>query len=160
VKFKWEREFCNHEKEFLENEKLNLLNKNILNKDSRDYFIKSMWRDIIKRQFNFKKLKVNFLKIYLDFTHIVFNASKFEKIQLWTNFQNRFNDEIMNHIIHYILQMIEIDEEYLYEYEKSSLTLMNDVQLFTNNNSMLKKNEQINETIQSFLLISYKEISQ
>ncbi len=37
----------------------------------------------------------------------------------------------MNHIIHYTLQMIEIDEEYSYEYEKSSLTLMNDVQLFT-----------------------------
>jgi hypothetical protein len=47
----------------------------------------------------------------------------------------------MNHIIHYILQMIEIDEEYSYEYEKSSLTLMNDVQSFINNDSMLKKNE-------------------
>jgi hypothetical protein len=45
----------------------------------------------------------------------------------------------MNHIIHYILQIIEIDEEYSYEYEDSSLTLMNDVQLFTNNDSMLKK---------------------
>ncbi len=66
----------------------------------------------------------------------------------------------MNHIIHYILQIIEIDEKYSYEYEESSLTLMNDVQLFTNNDSILKKNEQINETIQSFLLISYEEINQ
>jgi hypothetical protein len=56
--------------------------------------------------------------------------------------------------------MIEIDEEYSYEYEESSLTLMNDVQLFTDNDSMLKKNEQINEATQSFLLISYEEISQ
>jgi hypothetical protein len=100
VKFKWKREFCNHEREFLEDEELSLSNRNILDKDSRDYSIESMWRDIIRRQLNFEKLRVNFLKIYLDFTHIVFNASKLEKIQFWTNFQNRFNDEIMNHIIH------------------------------------------------------------
>ncbi len=145
VKFKWERELCNHEREFLEDEGLSLSNRDILDKDPRDYPIKSMWRDTIRRKLNYEKLRMNFLKIYLDSTHIFFNAPKPEKIQPWTNFQNRFNDEIMNHIIHYTLQMIEIDEEYSYEYEESSLTLMNDVQLFTDNDSILKKNDQINE---------------
>ncbi len=57
--------------------------------------------------------------------------------------------------------MTDADKKYSYEYEESSLTLMNDVQLSTNKDAQLKKNDsnkKNDEKTKSSLITSYDEI--
>ncbi len=64
--------------------------------------------------------------------------SRFEK-----KIQNHFNNSTNIHNIYYTLQMIDTNENFSYEYEDSSLTLINNVQLRTNKNSKIKQNVSI-----------------
>ncbi len=57
--------------------------------------------------------------------------------------QNHFNNSTNTHNIYYTLQMIDTNEDYSYEYENSSLTLIDDVQLKANKNSKIKQNVSI-----------------
>ncbi len=67
---------------------------------------------------NFRKIKRNFLKIYVnETTNVVYNASKSKKIRFWKEIQKHFFNETIEHVIHYTLQGIDTNEKYSYEYD-------------------------------------------
>jgi hypothetical protein len=78
-----------------------------------------------------------------DDNNILYNAIKSKIVKIWQEIQNHFNNSTNIHIIYYILQMIDTNENYSYEYEDSSLTLIDDVQLKANKNSKIKQNVSI-----------------
>ncbi len=141
---KWKRKLRQHEKEHLKFERLILSTINIVDKNSKDYLLRSMWRDTIRRQLRFSKLQIDFLTIHVnDDSNILYNATKSEIVKIWQEIQNHFNNSTNTHIIYYTLQMIDTNENYSYEYEDSSLTLIDDVQLRANKNSKIKQNVSV-----------------
>jgi hypothetical protein len=160
---KWKRKLRQHEKEHLKFEELILSIINIVNKNSRNYLLKSMWKDTIRRQLKFSKLQINFLTIHVnDDSNILYNAIKSKIVKIWQEIQNHFNNSTNIHIIYYILQMIDTNENYSYEYEDSSLTLIDDVQLKANKNSKIKQNvsiDTITEKKMSSLIVFDSTIS-
>jgi hypothetical protein len=141
---KWKRKLRQHEKKYLKFEELILSIINIINKNSKNYFLRSMWKNTIRRQLRFSKLQINFLTIHVnDDNNILYNAIKSKVVKIWQEIQNHFNNSTNIHIIYYTLQMIDTNENYLYEYENSSLTLIDDVQLRANKNSKIKQNVSI-----------------
>jgi hypothetical protein len=128
-----------HEKKHLKFAELILSIINIINKNSKDYFLRSMWKNTIRRQLKFSKLQINFLTIHVnDVNIILYNAIKSKIVKIWKEIQNHFNNSTNIHIIYYTLQMIDTNKNYSYEYENSSLTLIDDVQLRANKNSKIK----------------------
>jgi hypothetical protein len=141
---KWKRKLRQHEKKHLKFKELILSIINIINKNSKDYFLRSMWKNTIRRQLRFSKLQINFLTIHVnDDSNILYNAIKLKIVKIWQKIQNHFNNLTNIHIIYYTLQMIDTNESYSYEYENSSLTLIDDVQLRANKNSKIKQNVSI-----------------
>ncbi len=159
---KWKQTLRQHEKEHLKFEELILSITNIIDKNSKDYSLKSIWRNTIRRQLRFSKLQINFLTIHVnDVNIILYNAIKSEVVKIWKKIQNHFNNSTNIHNIYYTLQMIDTNESYSHEYEDSSLTLIDDVQLKANKNSMIKQNVSIvtiTEQKMSSLIVSYSTI--
>jgi hypothetical protein len=154
---KWKQTLRQHEKEHLKFEELILSTINIIDKNSRRYFLRSMWKDTIRRQLRFSKLQIDFLTIHVnDVNIILYNVIKSKIVKIWKEIQNYFNNSTNIHIIYYTLQMIDTNENYSYEYEDSSLTLINDVQLRANKNSKIKQNVLIvtitKQKISSFIV--------
>ena len=99
--------------------------ESVFKTDPRQYHNRVQWRDDIRRELLFEKLRINFISINVttgDFeNNILFKGSG----SLWTTIVNRLKKaQAGNNIIFiYTLKPIDLDKKYSFEFNELSLTL-------------------------------------
>lgn len=162
VDTKWERALRQHEIDFIKYEGLTLPTVSNLAKDPTAYPNGALWRDTIRRQLKFAKLKVDFLTMKTDYEpgNWIFSLTEPENVLSWGQFLERLPQTDVSLI--YTLQVVDGDEEeFGYEWDGPILAILDDIIQSADNDATLINEAPPTETkaMPSSLLVSYQEIS-
>ena len=146
-----------HVKDFIEFEGLRLPEAVItIDRDPREYPDGAMWRDTLRRQLDFPKLHVDFLRIDLKedqsrhARNTLYHFYSPEDAKPWSSIQGLFADDNADHFeLIYTLRVVEGDEgDFDWEYSGAPLAIQQDFHV-TQNNDIAERHDAVEVDIQS-----------
>ena len=134
VQSKWTAALAEHEQSYLKENELKLPGTDTIERNPEDYPNPAMWRDTVRRQLRFAHLRVNFRTIMVR-GHpevCVFSAAQPENVRPWAAIIQHLRD-METVCFDYTLQVVDVDNDYEYEYDGPPLALVDDVEISAEN---------------------------
>lgn len=135
-KSRFEKELIKHESEHITFNAWSLPGEESIERDPRVYPTGSMWRDTVRRQLQFAKLRVDFLTIRLDGL-LVYSTSEPNKMEVWSKVVHHLNGLEKASFV-YSLQVVQSeDDDYDYEYDGPPLALIDVIEAKDNDAQLI-----------------------
>jgi hypothetical protein len=117
------------------------------NRDSREYSLNEMWRDVFKRQLKLMNLHVDFLIMKMSSKSfnelLIYDLKNMSTIISWIKVQKYFfNVNFTKFIFVYILHVVN-EKDFDFEYTNLLLIIQNDIEFIANKN-IVEKSLKIN----------------